>query len=111
MIERMVPKRKAISNPVESFVFAETSDPASTTWPLPPAWMATTVGLRNGHDAARPGAEEAQLIGDRIGRRTRDPHRRREEVAVRPPHPAGPPNEQIRSGRGVGAEGCGGRGE
>jgi hypothetical protein len=40
---RIVPKRKAISNPVESLVTVETSEPASTTLPSPPAWLASTL--------------------------------------------------------------------
>jgi hypothetical protein len=43
MIDRTVPKRKAISNPVESLLCDDTSDPASTTCPSPPAWVASTL--------------------------------------------------------------------
>ncbi len=43
MIERMTPKRNAISNPVESFVRVDTSEPARTTWPAPPACVASTL--------------------------------------------------------------------
>jgi hypothetical protein len=35
MMERTLPKRNAISKPVESFVFADISEPASTTRPVP----------------------------------------------------------------------------
>jgi hypothetical protein len=43
MIERIVPKRNAISKPVESLVVAEISEPASTTWPVPPVCDASTL--------------------------------------------------------------------
>jgi hypothetical protein len=43
MIARIVPKRNAISKPVESFDDAEISEPASTTFPLPPEWLASTL--------------------------------------------------------------------
>ncbi|HKS25292.1 MAG TPA: hypothetical protein VJZ76_21025 [Thermoanaerobaculia bacterium] len=44
--ERIVPKRNAISNPVESPLLFEISDPASTMWPLPPACTASTLPCR-----------------------------------------------------------------
>jgi hypothetical protein len=43
LTERIVPKRKAISKPVESPLLFETSEPASTTWPFPLDCTASTL--------------------------------------------------------------------